>query len=267
MDDIVNNSPGDGIPVDLYAAIAEDLRQLAALHDRELDTTLLQAVRESGFPEALGLSLETRLAQEAAEVTSIALADLGDQPLAAELNELAADYASIYLNHGLQASPFESTWLDEDGLQMQTPMFQVRDWYRRYGLASSDWRMRADDHLSLQLLFIAHLFEQAASASPESRPIRPIDALLTDIATYLDEHLLRWLPDFGKRIATHSFTPFYAGLGMLTAAYTEELRQLLEKILAQPRPSAEEIEERMRPRADIPVAAPAPYVPGVAPSW
>lgn len=263
MDRVTDPTPDDDAATELYTAIVEDLHQLASLHDRELDLTLLQAVRQSGFPDSLGLTPRTSLSSEAMEVVSIALADLGDQPLAVELDELGADFASIYLNHGLQASPFESTWLDEDGLQMQTPMFQVRDWYHRYGLASSDWRKRADDHLSLQLLFIAHLFEQAAAGSP----VRPFDALLTDIATFLDEHLLRWLPDFGKRIATHSATPFYAGLAMLTTAYIEELRQLLEETLEQPRPSAEEIEKSMRPTLDIPVAAPAPYVPGVAPSW
>ena len=263
MDAIVNDSPDNEALAELYAVIAEDLHQFAALHDRELDLTLLRAARQSGFPDSLGLTPETTLTREAMEVVGIALAELGEQPSAAEFDELGADYASIYLNHGLQASPFESTWLDEDGLQMQTPMFQVRDWYHRYGLASDDWRLRADDHLSLQLLFIAHLFEQAAAGSP----VRPMAALLTDIATFLDEHPLRWLPDFGKRIATHSMTPFYAGLGMLTASYLEELRQLLEALLDRSRPSTDEIEARMRPKVEIPVAAPAPYVPGVAPSW
>jgi len=263
MDDIVKHPTGGDELTELYQAIAEDLRQIAALHDRELDPPLLLAARAGEFPTRLGLTPETQLAIEAAEVVAIALADLGEQPLDAELDELAADYASIYLNHGLQASPFESTWLDEDGLQMQTPMFQVRDWYRRYGLGSQDWRHRSDDHLGLQLLFIAYLFEHATDANA----VRPTGAILGDIASFLDEHLLRWLPDFGKRVATHSATPFYAGLAMLTAAYVEELRQLLESILDQPRPSAEEIETRMRPSTDIPVAAPAPYVPGVAPSW
>lgn len=267
VDDSPDNSPDDssgcGLPAELYTAIADDLRQLAALHDRELDVPLLAALRLSGFPDGLGLSLDTQLAHEAAEVTRLALAGLGDEPSTSELDELGADYASIYLNHGLQASPFESTWLDEDGLQMQTPMFQVRDWYRRYGLGSSDWRLRADDHLSLQLLFVAHLFDQVAAGGP----VRPGAAVLGDIADFLDQHLLRWLPDFGKRIAIHSITPFYAGIGMLTAAYIEELRQLLETVLQQTRPTPEAVEASMRPAVEIPVAAPARYEPGVAPTW
>ena len=262
MDDSVKPLGGDEL-AELYQAIADDLRQIAALHDRELDLPLLLAARTSEFPTRLGLTPETRLTIEAAEVVAIALADLGDKPLDTEFDELAADYAAIYLNHGLQASPFESTWLDEDGLQMQTPMFQVRDWYRRYGLGSQDWRQRSDDHLALQLLFIAYLFEHATDANAA----RPAGAILGDIANFLDEHLLRWLPDFGKRVATHSATPYYAGLAMLTAAYVEELRQLLEAILDQLRPGAKEIETRMRPGVDIPVAPPAPYVPGIAPSW
>ena len=28
----------------------------------------------------------------------------------------------------------ESAWMDEDGLIMQEPMFQIREWYARYGI-------------------------------------------------------------------------------------------------------------------------------------
>jgi len=39
--------------------------------------------------------------------------------------QLAADFAAIYLNHSIQASPCESVWLDEEGLMRQQPMFKV----------------------------------------------------------------------------------------------------------------------------------------------
>lgn len=248
----------------LLNAIAEDLRQLAALHDRELDSDLLAAAHAACFPGGLGLVLESELACQAAQVVGLALSDLDASPDAAEFDNLAADYAAIYLNHGLQASPFESTWLDEEGLQMQAPMFQVRDWYRRYGLASPDWRRRADDHLSLQLSFTARLLDLATDENGK----RPGHNALSDAADFLDEHLLRWLPSFGQRVATHAATPFYAGLAMLTAAYTEELRQLLEQLLDQPRPTADAIEQRMKPKVpETRLDPPGPYVPGNAPTW
>lgn len=83
----------------------------------------------------------------------------------------------------------------------------------------------------------------------------------------MDEHILRWIGDFAKRVSARCASGFYAGLAQLTAVYLEELRDILAEILDQRRPDAEEIEERMRPKAIVAVEGPAPYVPGIAPSW
>ena len=247
----------------LCSAIAQDLSQLAVLHDRELDAARIADLQETNFPAGLGLCLQSELACEAAGVLKAALVDLGHAPAEAVMDELAADYADIYLNHALQASPFESVWLDEDGLAMQQPMFQVRRWYQRYDIVVQDWRTRADDFLGYQLAFLAHLFTSCTETQDEASAVK----LLRDAAAFQDEHLLRWLPEFASRIARRCATPFYAGLAMLTAAYMEDLRELLVDILDEPRPDAETIEQRMKPRASVAVAPPAPYVPGVAPSW
>jgi len=245
----------------LSKALAEDLRQLAALHDRELDRERIGALRADGFPVSLGLPPRGQAGRDATQILLAALGGLDEPPSDAQLDDLAADYADLYLNHGLQTSPLESVWLDEEGLTHQGPMFEVREYYQRHGLGSAEWRVRSDDHLCLQLEFLAYLFEQSAEATnPQT--------LFTEAANFLDEHLLRWIPEFGLRTAHRCATPFYGGLGLLTAGYVEELRQLLEEALGQARPTADEIEERMNPTAQaIPVAAPTAYVPGVAPSW
>jgi putative dimethyl sulfoxide reductase chaperone len=67
------------------------------------------------------------------------------------INELAADYAAIYLNNSLGAWPCESVWLDDDHLACQQPMFELRKIYAAAGFKVADWRNRFDDHLVLQL--------------------------------------------------------------------------------------------------------------------
>ena len=247
----------------LCSAIAQDLSQLAVLHDRELEAACIVALQQADFPAGLGLCLQSDLACEAASVLHTALVDCGQDPGEAALDALAGDYADIYLNHTLQASPFESVWLDEDGLAMQQPMFQVRAWYRRYDIAAENWRRRADDYLGYQLAFLAHLFTSCAKAPDDESAVN----VLRDSAAFMDEHLLRWLSGFAKRVAHRCATPFYAGLAMLTAAYAEELRELLVEILGEPRPDAAVIEQRMKPGVSVAVELPAPFVPGAAPSW
>jgi TorA maturation chaperone TorD len=234
---------------------------LALLHDRELDGERIMALWQEGYEDFLGLSL---VGEEGRKSIALLRAGLTDIPVgldAETLDRLAADFADIYLTHGLRASPCESVWLDEDGLAMQAPMFDVREWYRRHGLAVADWRQRSDDHLVHQLLFLAHLLE------PEDG--LEAGAGLEEVARFLDEHTLLWIDRFAERVAKRCETRFYAGLALLTAAYLNELRDLLAGLADAPRPSAEEMEARRRPRAavSVPVAPPSAFVPGAGPTW
>lgn len=236
------------------AAAAQDLAFLATLHNAELDDELLGRLRDAGFPDALGLNLVGDTGRAARDLLARSLAGLAP-PMSQEVrDELAADYAAIYLTYALHASPCESVWLDQENLAMQAPMFQVRDFYRHHRLAAADWRTRSDDHLVLELHFLSCLLQDE---HPQALP---------EAACFLDEHLLRWLPRFAERVAARCATPFYAGAARLTAAYCDELRDLLAELLGTPRPSAEDVEARMQPRP-APGAAPLRYVPGLAPSW
>lgn len=236
--------------------ITEDLLTLAVLHDRELDRERILALWDGCYTGFLGLRLSSeqgRAALSRFRKGLTAIPTILDQQT---LDILAADYADIYLNHSFGASPCESVWIDQENLIMQEPMFQIRNHYKRHGLEVPDWRRRTDDHLVHQLHFLSYLFDDA-SAETDLRPV----------ARFMDEHILRWIGDFAERVSTRCASGFYAGLAQLTAAYLEELRDILAEILDQRRPDAEEVEEQMRPRASVAVEGPAPYVPGATPSW
>ncbi len=236
---------------EMAEALAEDAEALAALHDRELTAETLDALREVDFPQNLGLLPAGERSLEAWRLMAAALQETD----AAQLDLLAADYAAIYLTGAYGASPCESVWTDDDHLVCQEAMFALRGIYAAAGLAAEDWRRRPDDHLVLQLLYLAHALRRAAGADELRR-----------LAAMLDEHLLRWLPDFAARVAARAETPFFAVLGRLTFAWCEQLRDLLAEILGEPRPTREEIEARLRPqRRDE--SAPLAYMPGAAPSW
>jgi TorA maturation chaperone TorD len=235
-------------------AVAQDLNTLATLHHAELNDALLGELAAANFPDGIGLRLLGDDGMRAIVLMRQAMAELRAPLAQPVLDELASDYAAIYLTYGYHASPCESVWLDQENLAMQAPMFQVREFYKLFDLVAADWRTRPDDHLVLELLFLAALFrDEHPQALPEA-------------ARFFDSHLMRWLPLFGQRVAARCATPFYAGAARLTAAYCDELRDLLADLLGEPRPSTEEVEASMRPR-QVAEVAPVTFFPGLAPSW
>lgn len=241
-----------GLSRELAEALAEDAEALATLHDRELTAETIAALREVGFPSSLGLLPADERARQTWRMMAEALPLEVD---AAMLDRLAADYAAIYLTGAYGASPCESVWLDDDHLACQAPMFALRKLYAEAGLAAADWRKRPDDHLVLQLLYIAHVLRRGEEPDELRR-----------LAAMMDEHLLRWLPDFAARVTERGELPFFAVLAGLTFLWCEQLRDLLAERLGEPRPTREAIEARIKPSRD---AEPVPlaYLPGAAPSW
>lgn len=238
------------------SVIADDAQSLAALHDRELTVELVAALHEAGFPRGLGLLPASPAAVSAWRAMTAALAELPYRPTSAQLDELAVEYASIYLTGAYGASPCESVWTDDDRLVCQDAMFRLRELYAAHGLVTPDWRRRPDDHLVVQLLFVAHLARNAATAADWRA-----------LAALLDEHLLRWINDFAARVAARTQSSFYASLAVLTAVWLDRLRDLIARHLGEARPSPAEIEERLRPAPAVAEPQPVAFMPGREPSW
>lgn len=241
----------------IAAVLAEDAATLALLQDQELSAPLLAELKAIGFPDSLGLLPVESPCQAGFGMMRLAVSSLPDLPGDAFLDNLAADFAAIYLTGAFGASPCESFWLSDDHLVCQEAMFDMRALYAAAGLVVPDWRKRPDDHLVFQLQFLAHRLAAVAS-----------DGDWRSLAGFLDYHLLRWLPDFAVRAACRCDTPLYAALVILTDAWCQELRGLIAQHLGEARPSAEEIEEILRSQRKSGVAAPARFAPGAAgPSW
>lgn len=204
------------IEPELVQAIVDDALTLVALHDRELTSELIAALREATFPMNLGLLPMGAEQQDCWQQMRAAVQDLPDTISSAQLDDLAAEYAAIYLTGAYQASPYESVWTDDEHLMCQASMFTLRKKYADAGLMVANWRSRPDDHFIFQLLFVAHLAQHAVS-----------DQDWQAIADFLDQHLLSWYPKFVALIAQRSQNQFYVMLNLLTAAWAKSLRAVI----------------------------------------
>jgi TorA maturation chaperone TorD len=241
-------------------ALVEDLDQLIRLHDRELDAETLAALRTATFPDGLALSA----AGEAGETAYANMAAaLLENPT---LDELAADYAAIYLNNRFGASPYESVWLSDEHLACDRSMFELREIYAAAGLQASDWRSRFDDHLVLRLQYLRRVLASAATMEATSGPRVDPEKL----AGFIDQHLGYWLPDWAQRVSAHCNTAFYAALAELTYVWLLNFRELLGEIHDLPLPSREEMGALINRKLALDKAeiAPIRFVPGIqGASW
>lgn len=203
------------LAADAWPALAEDLQLLGLLHGQELTAGLIQALRGAAPRDWFALVPAGADNAQGLALVAQGLAVLPSPPDAAAIDDLAAEYAAIYLTHAYRAAPTESVWRDRDGLERQAPMFAVREYYRRHDLAVADWRLRSDDHIVSELAFLAMLL---GTGTPVA---------LAQAATFLRDHLLVWVPAFAGRVARRCRHPFYAGLALVTAAYLQALADLL----------------------------------------
>ncbi|MER2605889.1 MAG: molecular chaperone TorD family protein [Siculibacillus sp.] len=227
---------GTTLTEEIRRDIATDLRFIAALHAGEPSADFLEALSAERVEDLFHFPPRGDVGLDACDFFERALRATGREK--AEMDELAADFAAIYLTHAHRVSPSESPWIDPEGLVSQDPMFEVRDWYRHYGLQVANWRMRPDDHLVSQLVFLAHLFEL------EDRPHAAADA-----ARFLDRHLLRWIGAFATGVAERCYTPYWASVARLTEIWLVGLRDFLVEATGVEREQMEPLEcEKQRRR-------------------
>lgn len=113
------------------------------------------------------------------------------------------------------APPWQSVYLDREQVLMGEETLRVRALFARFDLASALTGQQPEDHLGLQLQFLATLAARtaerlAAGDQPGAR------ALLEGQRECLEAHMLRWVGRFVDRAEAASETGFYAGLARLT---------------------------------------------------
>jgi TorA maturation chaperone TorD len=111
-------------------------------------------------------------------------------------------------------------------LLFQRKTFQVRDWYARFGLTVPNLHREPDDHIGLELSFLAHLAELALRAIQAHEQERFQEALEAQ-RRFLAEHVLTWGPGWCSRVEATSASEFYRGLALLARGALSELSERL----------------------------------------
>jgi TorA maturation chaperone TorD len=130
--------------------------------------------------------------------------------------DLKADYTRLFVGVGkVLAPPWESVYFSEDRMIFQKETLEVRNWYQRFGLELENLHKEPDDHIGLEMSFVAYLAELGIKLLDEQDEEKY--QFLNDAKRqFLSEHLLQWGPAWCALVKEHAKTDFYRGLGYLT---------------------------------------------------
>jgi len=151
----------------------------------------------------------------------------------ASFDNLRADYTRLFVGVGKGLVPsWESVYFSEDRMVFQEQTIKVRSWYRRFGLEAEKINQEPDDHIGLELLFIAHIASLALKAV-ENENMAELNNLLNAQREFLSAHLGVWVLNWCMLVERNASTNFYKGLAHLTrgaaCAYSEVLEVPLGK--------------------------------------
>ena len=130
--------------------------------------------------------------------------------------DLKMDYTRLFVGVGKIIAPlWESVYFNKERMIFQEQTIQVRQWYRRFGLVPEKLHKEPDDHVGLELSFLAYLAQLGLQALDENDEIE-FEKILQAQRQFISEHPLKWVPDWCKLVKEHAETEFYLGLALLT---------------------------------------------------
>ena len=133
----------------------------------------------------------------------------------AQLGALEWDFNRLFVGPGeMLAAPWESVYRSKTKLTFQEPTLQVRELYERFGVQAPAIHREPDDHLGLELAFVAtlsHLAVSPAAAGDTAQLTTCFEAQ----KDFLQDHLLAWAPSCLKLVEKHAETDYYRGAALV----------------------------------------------------
>ena len=147
------------------------------------------------------------------------------------LSRLKQDYNRLFVGPGhLLAPPWESVYLTEEKLTFGPPTLEVREFMRRHGLEFKQKNSAPDDHIGLEMEFMAELVHRQYEALEQGQE-EQVRWLAEEQLRFLQEHLLKWVDLFTTDVIAHSKNNYYQGMARLAVEFLNWESQLLESSL------------------------------------
>lgn len=146
---------------------------------------------------------------------------------------LAAEYAGLFLNAGRQpVHPYESVYTSPEHLVMQKARDEVVQLYRQEGLDRSDAVREPEDHIAIELEFMAYLCRKSAEAL-QAGDREACLRYLEKQRAFLADHLLAWVPAFAADAEQAAESDLYRGVARLTGEFVGSELETIEALAGE----------------------------------
>jgi TorA maturation chaperone TorD len=152
------------------------------------------------------------------------LRDFCRSPGAERLAPLLADHGRLFEVPGEAfVRPWESVYRSEEHLLFERETREVAESYRRFGMEVPNPGAEPEDHLGLELRFVAHLcvLGEAAIARGDRAALREV---VGGMGAFFDEHLTRWAEPCLLQVIGNARTAYYRGAAHLARGCIAETR-------------------------------------------
>ncbi len=155
----------------------------------------------------------------------------------ADLKPLTVDFAKLFVGpYQLSAAPYGSVYLEGERKMMGNSTLDVRERYRDAGLDTAKTFKDAPDHISAELEFMHYLIFKEIESFSNSDPATAIGYVQKQ-KSFLEDHLMAWVPEFAGSIVEHAETRFYQNLAKTTKAFLKENYRIVCSVLDAEQPN------------------------------
>lgn len=145
--------------------------------------------------------------------------------------ELAAEYAGLFLGvWKVPAHPSESAYKNPEHLIMQKPRDDVLRIYRSMGLEKASEYTEPEDHIAIELQFMAYLCEKTSTALRNGN-LQEAKKSLEVQRDFLNKHLGSWVPKLAADILKAARREFYKAVAKITKGYVEMDKEAVSEMI------------------------------------
>lgn len=132
--------------------------------------------------------------------------------------ELSADYCDLFLKSDKNAAlPYVSMYIGKQGLLNDVPAQEMAALMSKHGIAVSESLNEPADHIAIELDFLGNLIIRSNELEQEKH----LDDALIEQESFIQTHILSWIPQFSAKCDQYDEFGFYASVAQVLVAFCQ----------------------------------------------